>query len=598
MAEIRPTQTEAVEVPVPVPVQEEGGVATPPATPRSKKSWDGMQNDVQSYVVAHAHDDKEAQQITKRLQTMTFGKIRHTKRCNYPVPWLPIDPSHPRRIQWDYVMAISVIILVMVGPFKIAFYEDLEVNARVLVDAIDSVIDIVFVTDIVVNFLTAYVTKDNEHITSCEDIARNYVTGWFLIDLLSSIPFHLLLGESSVDVSRLPRMLRFLRMVRLIRLLKIRRLQRLIDDLDEASVATTGLKIFMYMLAMYMASHVMACIWYFIASYDDLDHTTWAFQFELRDKSISEKYTLCWYWAIVTVTTVGYGDVTPVTTVEYLYSAVCSFLGSVGFAFLVGKMSALAAASESTNLKYKEKKEAVTAFMKFRNFPLGLRKDIRSFYDTKHSRGDFFDEDEIMNELSYELRKKVAKYMNKEALTGVPFFRDCSNALLDDLLLRLRICYASGGDIIIAVNDLGQEMYILHRGEVSVISAENHILATLGEGSFFGEIALLKKNLRRTVTIKAMTTCILYKLTKNDLEQVFVKYPSFKAEMQLIADNRLRQSSRDSKFARAERRKSLEGEFDDMEYEGGSQKGRGEELGKGKGLRQKLKKLWPGFRRD
>merc|ERR1711991_109078 len=92
---------------------------------------------------------------------------------------------------------------------------------------------------------------------------------------------------------------------------------------------------------------------------------------------------------------------------------------------------------------------------------------------------------------------------------------------------------------------------------VSVVSAEGTIIATLGKGSFFGEIALLKENLRRTVTIKAITACILYKLTKTDLEQVFLKYPSFKAEMQLIAESRLKQSSKSSNFALSERRKSI-----------------------------------------
>ena len=103
------------------------------------------------------------------------------------------------------------------------------------------------------------------------------------------------------------------------------------------------------------------------------------------------------YWAVVTVTTVGYGDVTPVSESEYIYVSTVSFIGSIAFAFIVGKMSAIATASEQANIHFRAKKTAVNAFMNFRKFPSHLRRDIRKFYDQKRVRGDFFHEDEIWN---------------------------------------------------------------------------------------------------------------------------------------------------------------------------------------------------------
>ena len=79
---------------------------------------------------------------------------------------------------------------------------------------------------------------------------------------------------------------------------------------------------------------------------------------------------------------------------------------------------------------------------------------------------------------------KVSKYMNRDAIQAVPFFADCTEELLEELLSRLHTTYATSGDMIIQVNSIGTDMYILSKGEVNVISAEGKRLATLGEGSF------------------------------------------------------------------------------------------------------------------
>ena len=56
---------------------------------------------------------------------------------------------------------------------------------------------------IVLNFRTAYFDANNELVTSRLTIARSYVTGWFTIDLLSVLPFELILTSRSLGLVRL-----------------------------------------------------------------------------------------------------------------------------------------------------------------------------------------------------------------------------------------------------------------------------------------------------------------------------------------------------------------------------------------------------------
>jgi len=53
----------------------------------------------------------------------------------------------------------------------------------------ETIIDLFFITDIVVTFFSAYEKKNNVIETRKSHIASTYFKGWFLIDTLSSLPF-------------------------------------------------------------------------------------------------------------------------------------------------------------------------------------------------------------------------------------------------------------------------------------------------------------------------------------------------------------------------------------------------------------------------
>ena len=54
-------------------------------------------------------------------------------------------------------------------------------------------IDILFALDILIIFNTAFYNDDVDLVENRKDIAQSYIKGWFWIDLISIIPFNLII---------------------------------------------------------------------------------------------------------------------------------------------------------------------------------------------------------------------------------------------------------------------------------------------------------------------------------------------------------------------------------------------------------------------
>lgn len=72
-------------------------------------------------------------------------------------------------------------------PYNVAFKSKSIDDIPLLVA--DSIVDVVFFLDIILNFHTTYVSQTGEVISDPKLIRLNYLKSWFVIDLLSCLPY-------------------------------------------------------------------------------------------------------------------------------------------------------------------------------------------------------------------------------------------------------------------------------------------------------------------------------------------------------------------------------------------------------------------------
>ena len=122
---------------------------------------------------------------------------------------------------WDLFMTVILLITCVITPYNIAFVQKENVTSRI----ISGIIDALFGIDMLVIFNSVYFDEQLGLIVDRKNIAKNYLSGWFTVDLLAIIPFDILLNQSDmtsmVRVARVGKLYKLVKLTKLIRVLKM-----------------------------------------------------------------------------------------------------------------------------------------------------------------------------------------------------------------------------------------------------------------------------------------------------------------------------------------------------------------------------------------
>ena len=138
--------------------------------------------------------------------------------------------------------------------------------------------------------------------------------------------------------------LRTLRLFRLLRLLRLLKIQKYLNFLEDAlNVNLAVLSLAKTILGLGYMMHVLGCGWFAVAE-SSTEERTWLTEYDGGsgvNADVWTQYLYSIYWALMTLTTVGYGDIVPITDAERAYLLVALLLGAFVFGFLLSSVESL-----------------------------------------------------------------------------------------------------------------------------------------------------------------------------------------------------------------------------------------------------------------
>jgi CRP-like cAMP-binding protein len=420
-------------------------------------------------------------------------------------------------------------------------------------------VTICFCIDLCFNFNTAYLAGSFWVIDRWM-IATNYARTWLVIDALSSFPVeifdprfglfeaggasdseaHYGVSDSAFD----PTALRALRMVRLLRMLKLLKVQRIIDELEDAFVTSMQLlKIVQMVAGLVYLMHILGCFWYFIASTGEHDKT-WLTSYDGGSgltKPTSVKYLYSVYWALTTLTTVGFGDIVPTNNTERVYVLCSLLIGALVFGYMLSAIGELVNTLDKNAVVLDDKFAEIKDFTRWHRMGPDLAARVRKYFDYFYMRKSAMDEEAIVANLAPALQREVISYLLEKTAAQIPMFsiEYCSYATVEFQLevhpLLKPLMYEASvphhPSLIVPKRARGADLFFLSKGTVAACSSlgERVLFPIVAKGSLLGEHILC--NAPAELAYRAATRCELFSLNKEDLYALLERRPYARAEL-------------------------------------------------------------------
>nr|AAI09013.1 Potassium voltage-gated channel, subfamily H (eag-related), member 1 [Mus musculus] len=441
---------------------------------------------------------------------------------------------------WDWIILILTFYTAILVPYNVSF-KTRQNNVAWLV--VDSIVDVIFLVDIVLNFHTTFVGPAGEVISDPKLIRMNYLKTWFVIDLLSCLPYDVINAFENVDegISSL------FSSLKVVRLLRLGRVARKLDHYIEYGAAVLVLLVCVFGLA----AHWMACIWYSIGDYEIFDEDTktirnnsWLYQLALDigtpyqfngsgsgkwegGPSKNSVYISSLYFTMTSLTSVGFGNIAPSTDIEKIFAVAIMMIGSLLYATIFGNVTTIFQQMYANTNRYHEMLNSVRDFLKLYQVPKGLSERVMDYIVSTWSMSRGIDTEKVLQICPKDMRADICVHLNRKVFKEHPAFRLASDGCLRALAMEFQTVHCAPGDLIYHAGESVDSLCFVVSGSLEVIQ-DDEVVAILGKGDVFGDVFWKEATLAQScANVRALTYCDLHVIKRDALQKVLEFYSAF-----------------------------------------------------------------------
>ncbi|RZC56187.1 hypothetical protein C5167_015046 [Papaver somniferum] len=385
-----------------------------------------------------------------------------------------ISPYDPYYRIWQYFLILLVAYTAWVSPFEIGFLVEPTAGLAIA----DNIVNGLFAIDIILTFFVAYLDRRSYvFIDNHKKIALRYTKTWLLFDVVATIPSELARKVAGQDYG----------FITMLRLWRLRRVSSMFARLEkDRNINYFWVRCAKLICVTLISVHFAACIIYYLAARNSNPEKTWlsALFGDFHEVSLGIRYITAVYWSVTTLSTVGYGDVHPVSTPEMIFD-VFYMLFNLGLtSYLIGNMTTLVVRETSRTRKFRDVIQAASSFANRNHLPERLQDQMLSHLCLKF-RTDLegLQQQETFEALPKALRSNISHFLFYNLVDTVYLFRGVSNDLLFQLVSEMKPEYFPPKEDVILQNEAPTDFYIVVTGAV--------VMGELKTGDIFGEIGVL-----------------------------------------------------------------------------------------------------------
>jgi len=395
---------------------------------------------------------------------------------------------------------------------------------------------------------------------------------------------------------------RVVKLLKLLKLMRVFRLGRLVGKYQERyQIKHATMMIVKFTFIILFAAHWLGCIYFFAAriqtaSYGGYSWLTEYLSFTdaaIGERDVGEKYVASLYWALTTMTTIGYGDIIPVTVTERLVTAICMISGACTFAYGLTNVCTLLFNHNKHQVDFEGLNDELNEFLTRHNVSKNLQQRVFGFLWFRHNSSSVEDFDEhiprLLSHLSPALQDAVyysiaghcwdslhSRGTSPVLAFGAPFRTEVARKLIgqvyppDEMVrgdtLRDKY-YCRSGRIYFVAKGLLCAVRASDEEAQGVSESSDARRIMLNPGSSFGELeVLLGRKWNEDILILGQQHSDVYSIDAEALLTILKMFPVESATLQAVL------SSRDHDYIEAEEVLAIEAEitktFEEIEKQG------------------------------
>lgn len=336
-------------------------------------------------------------------------------------------------------------------------------NGAIALFMINRLVDLSFFVDMIKTFFTSYFDESRqEWVTDHRVIALKYTRFWFTIDLVSILPFDMMSFFTSNEALENAKGARLIRLLRLLKLLRILRGARILAKWqDYFGWSHNSVQLGQFLVCVLTMIHWCACL---LRMVPDLEEYTSGFEGDplaevdekprswmteyapistlanidkcaniaaphcsncncIKYSPESEQYVAALYWATMTLTTIGYGDIGMNTNGERVFATLCMIICGAIYAYAIGSICGLITNTDEATQEFNKNSDLLNAYCSEHhldgNLTIRLREFFRNckpFYRNEHYR-------DLLSMMSPTLQGEVIAHTFADTWREVPFFQ-------------------------------------------------------------------------------------------------------------------------------------------------------------------------------